>query len=404
LALLAIRRSFKSALSRVIALAEKFNRPSNEETLTDFERAKVLSQARQLRPEEINHLKRIYKGSIKTIPLGPLTPEEFDPLPFNDLFEVYLDKLATPDLLVACDLPSLPAAVKFKRSRGCKLLYDAHELYPFQKEFTRRQKLYLAQEEAAALRDVDHVITVSDSIVDYFNQIYGVQATCINNAPSFDSPPDAFRDLVKLPQLDGKVTLLYHGGFSKGRQLLELAQAFKTLAIADVAMVYIGAGELKPALQDLAARTPNLYILDAIPQEAIPALLQSVDLITVSYPALDENTRGAFPNKLGDAIQLGVPIIGNSEMQNLTKICTQYEIGHCGKMNDVESIRQTLSDGITWYKSKSKQDLVRQFEQARSDLGWESQIKKFDKVIQSLFQPPADPGTAKKSVYSQMSF
>ncbi len=401
LVLLAIRRKFKLAVAHLINATEKVKRRKTE-TLSEFARAKTIAKSRELRSDEIAHLKRLASGSNSLLPLGRLAPEEFDPLPFNELFDKYLAKLDTPDLLIACDLPALPAAVKYRQTRGCKLIYDAHELYPFQKEFTRRQKLYLAQEEAISLRSVDHVITVSDSIVDYFQQIYGVQATCVNNAPSFETLPDTLGEIVKLPTNEGQITLLYHGGFSRGRQLLELAQAFKKMNRADVAIIYIGAGELRPDLEKLASTTPNFYILDSIPQEAIPALLRSVDLITISYPALDENTRGAFPNKLGDAIQLGVPIIGNSEMENLAKICGLYGIGFCGKMNDIDAICDTLEKGVNWYKSLTKSDLAQYFDKARADLGWESQIIKFDRVVRNLIDEVAPGNTPTRiSITSQ---
>lgn len=382
--LLSLRSIIKRRVRQFIIFTQA-STPITEMTpvLSEFETALKNAKQRELAASEIANLNLLASGNGRRLKLGRMTAEDFNPLPFTELFENVLSDLETPHLLIACDLPSLPAAVTFKSQRGCKLLYDAHEFYPFQKEFTRRQKLHLAQEESICLRSVDAITTVSDLIVESYMAIYGKNSECINNAPKFIETVSGPGLTKFASQLANKVVLLYHGGFSKGRQLVELADAFRKLNIDSTAMVYVGEGELKNTFLEIQTKSKNFHVMDSVPQEHVPSLIRDADLLVISYPALDENTRRAYPNKLGDAIELGVPIIGNADMRNLASICERFGIGFCGPMHSNDSIQKTLMEGLAWYNQNSH-DLPERFESARAALGWSEQIRKFRSLTHDL--------------------
>jgi len=108
------------------------------------------------------------------------------------------------DIIHAHDLPSLPAAAELRRALGAqRLIYDAHELYPFQ---TRSpiQCRYWQRIERSLVGEADLVVAVNPSAAGQLSRIYGVdEPTVLYNAcepgqEAAEDPRAAFASLLGL--------------------------------------------------------------------------------------------------------------------------------------------------------------------------------------------------------------
>nr|BFD59358.1 hypothetical protein CKG001_14650 [Bdellovibrio sp. CKG001] len=337
--------------------------------------------------KDLRTLEKIVKGQcdIEALKIPDGVATDWYPLGFTECFKRQSRSLQA-ELVIACDLPALPAAVEFAHRTRAKLIYDAHEMYPFQKEFSERQKLVLAYYEAKLLPRVDVCVTVSDRIVEFMKNVYGkhLPIYCINNCADFvdgNGVKRVLREKCGINSTDP--VFLYHGGFSEGRMLKELGEAFLSSSVMKESyLVYLGSGQLNSELRTLAKTSKGkIFVLDAVAQEDLPGYICDADFVTILYPALDENTKNAFPNKLGDCITLGVPFFGSSEMLTLHDVAERFSIGYVGLARTREQISRELTAAISWRANNKNFD----FQGARGALGWGAQRKQFESLVLSLF-------------------
>ena len=216
------------------------------------------------------------------------------------------------------DLTGLPGAVKGRRLHGGRLVYDSHELFVESGSNARRPgwaKWLLRRLERSLSRRADALVTVNQTLADLLNRTYGFsRVVVLHNTPNRWNPPAVSDDRLRTAagiEL-GTPVALYHGGFSADRGLVPLAEAMLSPGLDGCHLVYMGSGDLRERLVDLAAETRfggRIHVLDAVPPDDLLAWVASADVGVMPNQPTTANERLSTPNKLFESLAAGIPVV-----------------------------------------------------------------------------------------------
>jgi len=158
-----------------------------------------------------------------------------------------------PDIVHCHEIGSLRAGVILKKELGCKVLYEAHEIYDDLANASRHMSVVHQGIHQACLPLVDAFITVNEAIANYYSRTYPELPAPVvmpNSVyPETVSYDGRLHEAAKLPP-QAKI-LLYQGGFSPHRGLPILVEAAFNLP-EDWYVVFMGRGPLEEQLQKMA--------------------------------------------------------------------------------------------------------------------------------------------------------
>jgi glycosyltransferase involved in cell wall biosynthesis len=213
----------------------------------------------------------------------------------------------------AHDYPALVPAVEIAEMHQAALIYDSHEFWPgrprrgrpepFRRARTRRQEAMLA-------RRADAVIMVSDHGADLMERALGLdQVHVIRN--TFPTRPA--RELPQRP-----LGAVYAGRIAPWRDL-ETVFSARSWHSRDLALHLIG-------------QVDNVVIPDWVQthpmgtMEDVDSLLAEFGLALVTMTNRVINHRIALPNKLFQAIAVGVPVIAANAPQT-AQVVVEHDLG-----------------------------------------------------------------------------
>jgi len=210
------------------------------------------------------------------------------------------------DVVHCHDLDTLQAGVWLKKKTGCKLVYDAHEIfgYMIKKDVPNFVVKYAFRMERKLIKYIDHLITVSEPFIKYFKSITKKPITLVMNCK--DLKYDNY-DLKK----NNIFTLIYIGGMSNRRFFPDIVDVVGS--IPRVRMIIAGLKGLKgwmfEEVKQCCKKYDNINFLGPIPSEDILPLTRKAD---VSYMVVDPDDKLnelTLYNKQFEAMVCGTPII-----------------------------------------------------------------------------------------------
>jgi len=219
-----------------------------------------------------------------------------------------------PVSVVHChDLIPLPIAAAIARKTGAKLVYDAHELESEMTGLTPLRKKLALRLERRYMPRVDATITVSPSIVGWYQNTYpDVPVTLVRNVPEpmeAGSQPVPLR--ARLGVGDGSLLFLHVGGLQQGRSVPTMLEAFSNPEVHHH-LAFLGDGPLRPQVTEVAQRQANVHwIPPVLPSEVVRHLagadvgLSLIEDVSLSY-------RYCLPNKLFESLLAGIPVLCSS--------------------------------------------------------------------------------------------
>jgi len=223
-----------------------------------------------------------------------------------------------PDVVHCHDVGTLPLGLAVKRRSGARVVYDSHELHAEIATLGLVGRLVTLWRERQAAPLVDGCVTVNEFIA----------AELATRYPALPEPVvvcNAVRPLPAQPRDDGRLRraaglehgvriLLYQGGFSPGRGLVQLVQAAALLP-DDWAVVFMGWGRLEQQLRQEAARVDpagrRVRFIPAAPQQELPFWTAGASLGVIPYENVGLNHWYCSPNKLWEYPLAGVPILAS---------------------------------------------------------------------------------------------
>jgi glycosyltransferase involved in cell wall biosynthesis len=294
-------------------------------------------------------------------------------------------------IIVANDLPVLPIAAAAARVLGSRLVYDAHELYPEQRQLPQGLRDMAHRLEAAFAPAADAVITVNDSIADEMARRYRLcrPSVILNAVETRDltrPAPFGLRRRLAIPD-DARI-LLYQGGFWPNRNLETLVRAMCVSAAQTgerpVVLVMVGPNDegraaLASLAEELGLAGRIVHLLPAVPYASLLSLTSEADAGIIPYPDLDLNSTFCTPNKLFEFIAAGVPILAN-DLPELRRYVADTGFGRVAPMGSEEAIWYAIEDFFRDDLAPFRQALQRR----GSEFSWEAQEPRLLQIYRAI--------------------
>jgi len=223
------------------------------------------------------------------------------------------------DAILSNDLDTLLASFIAARLKNKEIIYDSHEYFTQVPELVNRRFQQKAWEliERAILPKLKYCYTVSGSIANEYNRVYGTSFELIRNLP-----------LAK-PVLDVKKenVLIYQGAVNVGRGINLMIQSLQY--IDDMEFWIAGKGDVEEEMKQLAQDlklSNRVRFLGRIGINELHEITVKAKLGMSFEEDLGKNYRFALPNKLFDYIQARIPVLV-SKLPEMEKVITNYKVG-----------------------------------------------------------------------------
>lgn len=206
------------------------------------------------------------------------------------------------DVVHCHDLDTLRTGVRLKKKLGCKLVYDAHEIFGYMIEGNVPQFVvnFVFRMEKKLVKNADHVITVNEPLKKYFKKITNVPITIVMNC----------KDLVSeryKPPKNKIFTASFVTSLSKKRLL--------------------------PEIIDILGKTKNIRFVIAGKKENIK-LYHEVEKTSAKYENVDFLGQIAFDRVVPETCKSNVVLCPVNPSATLSKIGTankQFDAMTCGR-------------------------------------------------------------------------
>lgn len=292
-------------------------------------------------------------------------------------------KKERPDVVWANDTDTLLGS--WLAAKGCRrpkawLVMDAHELFPEVPEIQHKPlvKWVWRTIEHCLMPKCDATLTVCQSIADHYRQKYGVMMAVVRNLPEFQEPE-------KAPKSPERPVLLYQGHVNLGRGVDWAIDALEQLP--DCQLVIAGDGDLLDEMKTYAASKPwadrITFTGRLTPAEMSPLTAQaSVGLVMLEDLGLSYHY--ALPNRIGDFVAAGVPIVV-SDLPEMAAVVRKYGVGEVIEQghNGHTSNGKLLAEAVKRVLARNWTDA--DFAVAREDMNWNNEKQKLIKICSTTF-------------------
>ena len=275
--------------------------------------------------------------------------------------------------------------------RRARLVMDAHEIFPEVPEIQGKPlvKWVWRTIERWLMPRCNALLTVCQSVADYYRERYGVRMTVVRNVPDnadcgmrkeeLTDEPDNSSFLIPHSSLK---TLLYQGKVNLGRGVDWAIDALEWLP--QCRLVVAGDGDLLEQMKAYAAGKPwsdRIEFKGRMMPEELERLTPQADVGLVMLEDMGLNYHYALPNRIGDFVQAGVPMVV-SDLPEMAAVVRRFGIGEVIKDAEsyesrvkslVESVKKVLEKGRGGYD----------FADARTDMDWN---KEKNKLLECLTQ------------------
>jgi glycosyltransferase involved in cell wall biosynthesis len=240
-----------------------------------------------------------------------------------------------PDVVIASSTYPMDIwpARRIATLAGAKLVFEIHDLWPLTPmELGGMSKwhpfiMLLQAAEDYAYRHADGVVSMLPKVRAYVES-RGMAPNKLHVVPNGIDPSEWFADSPDLQAEANKVLATlrdrghsvvgYAGTHGISNALDTFLNAAKLMREEKVAFVLVGGGPDKASLQRWVAaeQLPNIFFIDPILKEQIPALLQMFDVAYIGWRRQSLYRFGIAPNKLMDYMMAARPVLHAVEAGN----------------------------------------------------------------------------------------
>ena len=280
------------------------------------------------------------------------------------------------------------AHTPFRKRKKMRLVMDAHELFSEVPEIQNKPfvKWVWRTIESLLMPRCDALLTVCQSVADYYSNLYGVKMAVVRNVPdnvtariesdASVGTPDNSSSLIPASSLK---TLLYQGRVNLGRGVDWAIDALEWLP--ECRLVVAGDGDLLEEMKAYAADKPwrdRVMFLGRMMPDELVRLTPQADVGLVMLEDMGLNYHYALPNRIGDFVQAGVPIVV-SNLPEMAAVVRKFKVGEVIEMNKEESevrnsYARALARTVQMVLAKGRGGY--DFSEARSDMDWNKEKNK----------------------------
>lgn len=290
---------------------------------------------------------------------------------------IFLSARARPDVVHCHDSGVLPVGAVVRLFFGAKLIYDAHELESDRNGITPAMGKTILCLEKLLWRAVDGLVVVSPSIKEWYAHHVGPKPTAVVlNSPVFapsDSPcgDDYLRKTFSIDP--NSKTFIYVGNLVAGRGIELILDVFQR-ADVESAVVFMGRGELRGAVEEAAARGDNIFLHEAVPHDQVVAVTRSADVGLCLIENVSLSDYHCLPNKLFEYCFAGIPVLA-SDFPDIAATVVRYRLGICCAL-DADEIHR----GIDAFE---RGEVATDFADLTS-LGWSAQADELCRLYRDI--------------------
>lgn len=252
------------------------------------------------------------------------------------LLQAYSNVCDKPDIIHCNDLDALMAGVVLKKKYGCKLIYDAHELWPAsQHEAPFYFILFFKYYEKKLLRHVDKVFTVTPQLAEIMKGWYSLdEVGVVPNAEIFieDGGKVLFNGIRE--KAGERIVFLYQGNYAPGRGLEEVIKAWRHIdgmrAVLCLRGPHWGYVDQLISLAKDQIDKGSILFFPPVSESDLVASAREADVGIIPYRPVSLNNKFCCPNKLSQYMHSGLAIFAN----NLPYISEVIERFECGLLYD----------------------------------------------------------------------
>ncbi len=357
---------------RVQKEAQTLKKSGNNVSIIVWDRRKKFKEYEKIK--EV-HIHRIHNSFLmKILPSNIFK----NPLWWRKAYKKALDikeKSFDFDVVHCHDLDTLQAGVWIKQKTGCKLVYDAHEIFGYMIEgnvpslvvkraFTLEKKL---------LKHIDQMITVSEPFKKYYEKITDKTVTIVMNC----------KDLIyeKYEKKKNSVfTILYIGGMSRIRFFPKIVDV-----VGNIPKVKFKIAGLKgwfyDEVKEKSKKYKNIEFLGTVPTKDILRLTREANTVYLVIDQKSKQMQKTLFNKQFEAMVCGTPIVCSRN----TNAGDMTEKLNCGITVDYNE--ESIKEGIIKLRDNPKlcETLGKNaFKAAKEKYNWENEKKNLLKVYGAL--------------------
>jgi glycosyltransferase involved in cell wall biosynthesis len=147
----------------------------------------------------------------------------------------------------------------------------------------------------------------------------------------------------------------------------------------DCQLVVAGTGDLIDEMKSYAAQKPwsdRVSFLGRLRPEELEQLTPQADVGLVMLEDMGLNYRFALPNRIGDFVAAGVPIVV-SDLPEMAAVVRRFGVGEVMTAPGAEALAHAVK------KILSRQWSEADFTAARADMDWEKEEQKLLKIIEN---------------------
>jgi glycosyltransferase involved in cell wall biosynthesis len=274
---------------------------------------------------------RSVKLFSKFLPKWPrLVRHFFNFLELHVLFLIHLIRLK-PKVVHCHDTTVLPIGVIIKIIFNSKLIYDAHELESNRNGQSRVLSKCVYILEWLFWGNIDHFITVSQTIIDWYTKEFGNKSNIVvlnspeivnKNSSQFDS--NYLRDLFMIK--DSERIFIYLGIIGYGRGIEMYLDVFANRVKA-AHVVFIGYGEFVDKVKKYASIYNNIHYHEPVDHNQVVHISKSADFGLCFIENVSLSDYYCLPNKLFEYTFAGLKILG-SNFPEIKKVIDEYGLGY----------------------------------------------------------------------------
>lgn len=278
-------------------------------------------------------------------------------------------------VLFSNDLDTLLPNFLVSKLQQKKLIFDSHELFSEIPELINKErvkKVWLSIEKRI-IPKLKHIITVSDSIKNHYQNLYGVSSIVVRNIPETIKIHYTKFDF----DIKEKKVIVYQGSLNIGRGIELMIQTMPLLE--EYIFVIIGDGdileELKKKVISLSLEKKVKFLGKKTPQE----LKQLTPNATIGMSLEDDlglNYRYALPNKIFDYIHANVPIVV-SDLPEMRSIIEKYSVGEILTERTPEVLARVIVN-------MSTKNYEKELKTAVKELNWSKEKETLISIFSSL--------------------
>lgn len=286
-----------------------------------------------------------------------------------------------PSVAVSCTLPSAIAVDMMWPHSDTFHIYDAQEMFAEQYDYTSyplsapQRRIWARAENIVAL-NADVRVSVSPKICEILTDRSGVHFDCV---PNFSSRETLFaRD--SRHERRGALKAVFMGGAAEGRGLDHLVRQWNFKPEEAELHLFIpeseGKAHLKASLQE--KDQVSIFLHEAVSEEEMVSTLRCFDVGVLPYD-FDYPYSEASPNKLGQYVAAGLPVVANDQ-SFVASVLREWNLGLVFSWHETDSFGSAIRElkSTSTLLASLKANSIKAFQ---THLNWETAVSRLSPYL-----------------------